>query len=153
MVTPVTPAVFKAAKPQFASVSDEAVQSYLDLAGLFIGETWPDALYTQATIAMTCHLMTLDGLGSDAESRQFLSGYAGFQSVKSGTLTLTRFSSAASNAGMSFPAWLGSTTCGRLLAQLMRLNGGGPMVAYGGRSPTGASPYAKDWPGIFWGGA
>ena len=152
--TPVTPTQFKAAKPQFAAATDPTVQMYLDMAGRLVDETWTEGDYQPATIAMACHLMTLDGLGSDAESQAIASGQAAFQSIKSGEITLTRFRSSAAE-GASFSGWLQSTACGRYFALLLRMNRGGPRVIMGGVA-VGASPYAKDhagpsygWPGVF----
>ncbi len=133
----VTPAQFKAAKPQFAAVPDETVQAYLTLSERFT--TGDD----DATILMTCHLMTLDGLGTDAASQSFVTGAAEYQSIRSGQLTLTRYQKAASTG--SYGDWLQSTPCGRVFWQLIRATRGGPRVALGGRGG-GYSYYAKDWP-------
>lgn len=151
MPEPVTPEAFKAAKPQFFDQPDGTIQAYLDLAALWVDDSWPDTFYRPAIIAATCHMMTLDGLGTDAESQSFKEGGAQFQSIKTGNVTLTRYASRAEGAGQSFFGWLGSTACGRFLVQLMRRRYGGPLVAMGGISPAGASGYAKDWPRIFWG--
>lgn len=150
----VTPAAFKAAKPQFAAVPNEKVQTYLDMAGRLVDETWTEGDYQPAIIAMACHLMTLEGLGTDAESRDVASGRAQYQSIKSGELTLTRFRSTAGE-GTSYLDWLNSTACGRYFVFLLRLNRGGPRVV-SVALPVGASGYAKDhpgpsygWPGVF----
>lgn len=140
----VTPAQFKAAKPQFASVDDSVVQMYLDLGGLFVDDSWPDSAEDPALIAITCHLMTLDGLGSDAESQGYASGAADYQSVKSGELTLTR-SRASIDSSKDFFGWLAQTRCGQFYAQLLQMCKAGPRVATVscGFMPSG---YAKDWP-------
>lgn len=141
---PVTPEQFKAAKPQFAAVPDETIQAYLDLAGLWVDDSWPERLYQPAMIAIACHLMTLDGLGSDAESQGQASGAAQYQSIKSGELTLTRYQKTAGD--MSYSEWLSQTKCGAFFAQLLRMAKAGPRVAMGAVN-AGASGYAKDWPG------
>lgn len=146
---PITPARFKALKPQFASVDDAVVQGYIDLAQIWAGGDWPANLCEPAQVSMTCHLMTLDGLGAGAEAEGFASGTANFQSIKSGAVTLTRYQAAASSAGQSFSDWLGATTCGRFLWQLMRSRFGGPRVAMGGVGGGCISTYAKDWPKAF----
>ncbi|WMT90150.1 DUF4054 domain-containing protein [Pelagibacterium sp. H642] len=146
---PVTPAEFKAAKPQFASVPDETVQMYLDMAGLWVDKSWPERLYRPGVIAATCHLMTLEGLGSDAESQGQASGAAQYQSIKSGELTLTRYQKAAGD--MSFADWLGQTKCGEFFLQLLSMAKAGPRVAMGGVRGGCPSPYAKDWPGPAYG--
>lgn len=152
--TAVTPALFKSMKPQFASVLDATVQVYLDLAGeVAADDGWPSqATYTQAIVAYTCHLMTLDGLGTDAESKAEAQGTAAFQTVKSADLTLTRFAKDAS--GSAYGDWLSGTKCGAFYLQLLRQAKGGPVVLMGGSGGC-ISPYAKDqplpWPWSFGG--
>lgn len=147
MMASVTPAEFKAAKPQFAAVPDETVQVYLDMAGLWVDSSWPERLYQPAVIAAACHLMTLDGLGTDTESQGQASGAAQYQSIKSGELTLTRFQRSA--GGMSYSDWLGQTKCGAFFMQLLRMAKAGPRVAMGGIGYC-QSGYAKDvWPPFF----
>lgn len=152
--TPVTPSQFKTAKPQFSTVLDATVQTYLDLASLWVDSSWPEKIYQPAAIAATCHLMTLDGLGTDAESQGQASGSAQFQTIKSGELTLTRYQK--SSGGMSYIDWLSRTACGQFFYQLLRMAKGGPRVAMGGVG-CGISPYAKDaplpcgWPAMFGG--
>lgn len=148
-----TPAQFKAAKTQFSGVVDPTVQSYIDMASRFVDKSWIESDYQDAWIAYTCHLMTLDGLGTDAASKGFKTGTAAFQEIRSGQLTLKRYAQEAS--GSSYVDWLNGTECGRFYAQLLRLNRAGPRVAMGGVR-AGASPYAKDhlgppygWPGVF----
>ena len=143
---PITPARLKALKPQFASVGDDVVQGYIDLAQIWAGGDWPQAQCEPVQAAMACHLMVLDGLGAGAEAGGFASGTAAFQSIKSGTVTLTRFQAEANGAGQTFADWLGSTTCGRFVWQLMRARFAGPRVAMGGIGGSCTSTYAKDWP-------
>lgn len=145
-----TPAKFKELKPQFADVSDPVVQSYIDLASMWVDETWPEKAYQPAWAAMTCHLMTLDGLGTDAESQGQSSGAAQYHSIKSGELTLTRYQKDAGD--MSYSDWLAQTKCGQFFLQLLKMGKGGPRVAMGGINAGCVSPYAKDWPS-WWQGA
>lgn len=147
--TPVTPTQFKAAKPQFAAVNDPIVQSYLDMAGRFVDRSWTEGDYQTAIIAMTCHLMTLDGLGTDPDSQSQATGSAQFQTIRSGELTLTRFRAAAGET-TSYLGWLAQTACGRFYAVLLKMNRGGPRVLHGGGRGR-ASGYAKDWPGPSYG--
>jgi hypothetical protein len=150
---PVTPAQFKTAKPQFATVPDATVQMYLDMAGRMVDTSWTAGDYANAIIAFACHLMTLDGLGTDAASQAHATGAAEFETVKSGTLTLTRFRADA-GPDTPFTDWLNSTPCGKYFALLLRLNRGGPRVlTVSTMMPSG---YAKDWcgpsygwPGVF----
>lgn len=148
-----TPARFKELKPQFAAVDDSVIQNYLDMAALFVDQSWPEKFYEQAWAAYACHLMTLDGLGADAESRSEASGRSQYQSIKSGELTLTRFQKDA--GAMDYSNWLSQTKCGAYFWQLLRMVKAGPRVAIGAVGGC-ASPYAKDhltgvygWPGVF----
>lgn len=139
----ITPSQFKSAMPQFASVDDAVVQSYIDLAQIWVNEDWVDPISMHAQMAVTCHLMTLDGLGSDARSRDFLSGRGEFQSVKSGNVTLTRFRSSAEGAGVSTGDWFSQTPCGRKFMVFVRMFSGGPVWASGSVGGQ-VSGYAKD---------
>lgn len=134
---------FKELKPGFKCVSDLDIEAYIDLASLFVGEHWPESVYEKAWVAATCHLLTLDGLGSSAASQSFANGTAQFHSIKSGELTLTRFQAAAGNS--TYSQWLGQTPCGAFYYQLLRMAMSGPRVV-SGAVRAGNSGYAKDWP-------
>lgn len=144
MISPVTPAEFKAAKPQFADVLDETVQMYLDLAGLWVDISWSERVYKPAMIAAACHLMTIDGLGDDVQSQSYKTGMAHFQSYRSGELSFSRYAREAGE--MSFSDWLRQSTCGMFFLQLLRMEKAGPRIAMGGIAPA-QSGYAKDMPG------
>ena len=154
--TVLTPAAFKTAKPQFAAVDDATVQVYIDMAGRLVDTSWAEGDYTNAWIALTCHFMTLEGLGTDAVSRGFKAGAAYYSSIRSGNLSLTRYREMAGES-TPFLDWLKSTPCGQYYALLLQLNRRGPRVVTTGIQPLG-SPYAKDqpvpgwggWPGDFW---
>lgn len=139
-----TPALFKDRKPQFASVDDDIVQGYIDAAVRFVDGGWPDPDYINAWIAAACHLMTLDGLGTDAISQANASGASEYQTVKSGELTLTRGRSSSSSSDPAW-AWWQSTPCGRYYAMLLRLNRHGAVGVSVARGAC-VSPYAKDLP-------
>jgi len=142
-----TPEDFKTAKPQFAAVANPTVQAYLDLAARVVDESWTEGDYKPAMIAYTCHLMTLEGLGSDPISQSHASGNAEYQTIKSGELTLTRFRSSVA-ATTKYIDWLASTPCGRFYSMLLKMNRGGPIGVSISRGPC-TSPYAKDWPGAY----
>lgn len=147
---PLTPAEFKTAKPQFADVPDPTVQMYIDMAGRLVDKSWTEGDYTNAWIALTCHFMTLDGLGTDAASKGFKAGAAFYSSIRSGQLTLTRYRERAA-ADTDFNSWLKQTPCGQYYLLLLRLNKYGPRVITTGVGAC-ASPYAKDQPVPGWGG-
>lgn len=134
---------FKAAKPQFHSVPDEDVQLRIGVAPRFVDKTWTDGDYQNALIAMTCHLLTLEGLGDSGEADVIAAGGSRLTSLKSGTLNLTF--SAAIQSGDEFKDWLNETACGKFYYTLLMLNRSGPrLLTAGGLG--GASGYAKDWP-------
>lgn len=138
-----TPAKFKELKPQFADVDDAIVQGYIDMAAIWVDKSWVESSYIPAWAALTCHLMTLAGLGTDADSSAHKDGTVGFQTIKSGTLTLTKF---AKDSGQSdYKGWITSTPCGQFFYQLLAMNKRGPRVAVVSTAVC-PSPYAKDWP-------
>lgn len=148
-----TPDAFKTAKPQFADVDNAVIQAFLDLAALLVTDEWPAAYRDAGTVAYTCHLLTLEGLGTDSESVGFADGTAHLQEIRSGSVTLKRFADAA--AGSSYSDWLRSTTCGKTFYYMARGIRGGPrLVATPTIAPSG---YAKDspliggWPLVFYG--
>lgn len=149
----VTVAQFKQIKPQFDAVGDDIVQLYIDMAGLSSDASWGEAEQTMAIIAMTCHLMTLDGLGSDKVSRSFAKGLGDMQTIKSADLTLVRFQREAGQT--AYQSWLQSTPCGQQYYFRLKMSRGGPRVAMAA-SGAAVSGYAKDapinaygWPGVF----
>lgn len=138
-----TPTEFKTAKPQFTTVPDETVQMYLDMAARYAFD--PDN--PDAVAALTCHFMTLDGLGTDKSSESFRTGTAEYQSIKSGQLTLTRYQRTA-GAGTTWASWLQSSPCGQFYALLLKMERGGPRVVSGGVGFC-RTAYSKDglgWP-------
>ena len=136
-----TPAEFKVLKPQFADVPDATIQAYLTLAERIVFDPEDDA----AMASLTCHLLTLDGLGTDPTSASYRTGAAQYQSIKSGQLTLTRYQRDA-GSGTSYTSWLGQTPCGQFYALLLKMARGGPRVALGGGGRC-ITAYAKDgWP-------
>lgn len=138
-----TPEEFKELKPQFSAIEDSEVQIYLDMGEFFVGKNWPSKMYHQAWAAATCHLMTLDGKGNDAQSGDFKEGLAQYQSIKSSELSLSRFQKRA--GASSYEEWLSQTNCGAFYYQLLRMTQSGPRVAIGA-SRGCRSATAKDWP-------
>lgn len=141
--TPLTPAEFKTARPSFSGVDDAVVQSYIDLAQIWAGGEWPDRLCQPVQVSVTCHLMTMDGLGADPESESFLNGEMDFQSVRSGQVTISRFRGVSQAAGKSTSEWFAQTTCGRMFLVFLRMSFGGPLYVSGAVCPP-VSGYARD---------
>ena len=148
----VTPAQFKQIKTQFAAIADEIVQLYLNMARRAADDSWDADDYPLAIMHYACHLMTIEGLGTDAASKSHSKGMADLQTIKSADVTLTRFQSAASTT--KYSEWLASTPCGKQYAFMLRMNRSGPRVAMAASFPA-VSGYAKDarnaygWPGVF----
>lgn len=140
---PITVVRFKELKPQFAAVDNVVVSSYIDLAQLWASGDWATGYCDQVQAAVVCHLMTLDGLGSDPASRVFARGTGEYQSVRSGNVTLTRFRSVAERAGQSTPEWFAQTQCGRMFLAMLRTLNSGPRYAVGSVGAC-VSGYAKD---------
>ena len=141
--TPITPHQFRAAKPQFSSVPDTVVQGYIDLAQVWASGDWPHSVSGQMQIAVVCHLMTLDGLGSDQRSKNFATARSEFQTVRSGNVTLTRFRSTAERAGLSTGDWFSQTPCGQQFMVLVRMFMSGARWV-GTPAGSGVSGYTKD---------
>lgn len=137
---PVTPDLFKQIKPVFAGIDDAVIQYYLDTAALSVGSLWPDNMYQAGIISLTCHLMTLQGLGTSEEAQTATSG--GMVRLKSASVDV-QVSQAAADAIVK--GGYGATACGREFERLMGMIHAGPITVGGSCQPC-ASPYAKDWP-------
>jgi hypothetical protein len=115
----------------FADVADATVDYWIEDAQRFVDETWTEADYAPALMALAAHNMTLGGIGTDSAS---LSGLpAGVTRFKSGSFEAS-FTDDAANARMS--GSFGATRYGQEYLLLLRRNKGGPRV-----QATGAVPY------------
>lgn len=115
-----TPAELKARFPAFASVDDAVVQSALNEAGMQVDDSWvSEADFRLGINLMAAHILTLDGLGTGAEAESAAAGALGFKTMKSGGLTLERFSAADNGAGGDV---LSLTTYGRRFLDLLKRN-------------------------------
>lgn len=139
----ITAARFKVLKPQFAAVSDSVVAEYIALAQVWASGDWAEPVCEQVQAAVVCHVMTLDGLGSDSQSKMFAKGSGEYQTIRTGNVTLTRFRSAAERAGLTTSDWFSQTPCGRMFLVLSRTLNSGPRVAVGSSGDC-VSAYAKD---------
>lgn len=115
-----TPVEFKARFPAFAAVDDDVLQSALDEAALQVDETWvSEADFRLGRMLLAAHILTVDGLGTGAEAESAAAGALGFKVMKSGGLSLERFSASESGAGDS---GLSVTSYGRRFLDLLRRN-------------------------------
>lgn len=125
-------AALKAAFPAFAGVADATVTFWLVRAGRQVDNSWCEEDREFGRQLLACHLMTEQGLGTGAEAEMFAAGAGGFDSLKSGALTLTRSSQNVAGAAGTY----GSTQYGRQFAILARQNRGGARVTDTGTLPT-----------------
>jgi len=132
-----TPTEFKARYPAFASVDGSLIQWVLDNeVPLAVGDNWPSqAYYTQGAMLYTAHALTLEGFGTSAEAKAAASGQLGYQSIRSGSLSLTRFN----RDGSSKSGSLSLTSYGQRFLELVSSLFGGPIV-----SPPGSVP-VREW--------
>lgn len=138
-----TAAQFKATFPSFAAVADDVVDAALVEAAGKVDETWTETDFATARMLYAAHVMTLRGIGTGAEAEAYKAGAGGFQSMRSGALTLTRFNRYA-NATSGPGADLERTTYGVTFLGLLAMNFGGPVTIANldGGLP---SPRARDW--------
>ncbi len=126
-------AQLKATFPAFSAVADATVLFWLGRAARQVDSSWPDADRDFARRLLACHLMTEQGLGTGAEAEMFSAGAGGFDSMKSGSLTLTRAAPNLAGATGSY----GSTQYGRQFAVLAAQVRGGARVTDTGAFPVG----------------
>jgi hypothetical protein len=116
------PADLIARFPAFAAVTESIIQDALDEASNRVDSTWEDADAPIAIMLLACHNMSLDGLGSGVVSQIAQMGALGFQTMKSGSLTLSgpRLSKASSPSAIL--ADLQQTPYGIRFRSLLALN-------------------------------
>lgn len=131
-----TPAGLKAAFPAFAAVANSVITMWLTRAARVVDSSWADDDRAYAQALLAAHLMTEQGLGTGAEAEMAANGASGFKVMKSASLTLERFDTAAGASGSSFSG----TSYGRQFLPLLRANKGGPRVTGTGTLPTGCYP-------------
>lgn len=125
----VLPATVKARYPQFSTVDDATVESYILEARLYVDMSWPEASRALAQTHAAAHFMTLSGLGSTAASAPVaVATDREVQSFRLDDLSVT-FAAApsmASGSGSSGPvsSW-SSTAAGRQFDALRRRYFGG----------------------------
>ncbi|MDF1625665.1 MAG: DUF4054 domain-containing protein [Parvibaculaceae bacterium] len=116
-----TPTQFKARFPAFAAVDDAVIQTALDEARMQVDETWvSETDFKNGINLLAAHILTLDGHGAGAEAEMAASGTLGFKVMRSGNLTLERFS--ASDAASEGGEMLNLTTYGKRFKSLRKVN-------------------------------
>lgn len=105
--------------PAFAAVPEATITGAIAEAQNRVDQTWLPQDFGIALMLLAAHTMTLDGLGTGAESAAAAAGALGFQSMRSGSLSLDRRSSPTSRPDTSL---LNETTYGRRFLALLRVN-------------------------------
>jgi hypothetical protein len=139
-----TIATLKLRYPAFAAVADPTLQYWIADSASGVDETWIEADYQPARLALAAHRMTLSGVavpGSD------VSGFAaaGVESFRSGAFS-ANFSADAVRIAVA--GGLESTAYGREYLDLLRKNRGGPRVTASGAAGccTGFNGFAGPLP-------
>jgi len=125
-----TPDQLQARYPAFATVADATIQVWLTDAERFVDESWAEADYAPAIMALAAHNMALLGLEVTTGAGSLPAGVTRF---KSGTMDVTLSEAAASAASKGGYA---STVYGREFQLLLRRNFSGPSVVAAGVVPT-----------------
>ena len=119
----------KARFPAFVDVDDAIINTALAEAALRVDQSWlSQDDFTLGRLLYAAHVLTLDGHGAGIEAELARSGTLSFQTMRSGSLTLTRGNSAGTG-NQSAGSTLNQTQFGRRYAELAFLNAGGPIVA------------------------
>lgn len=126
-----TPADLKLRYSDFDALDDAVIQYWLTDAERGVDESWLEADYAPALIALAAHNLALGGLGVQASATADLP--PGIVGMRIGTLGLN-FDSAVTKAKAE-GTW-GATRYGVEYLRLLRLNKGGALVL-----PTGTLPY------------
>lgn len=107
----------------FDAVPDARVEYWLTDAQRVVTDAWDEVDYIPGILSLAAHLMALQGLGTTGQVAGV--SLAGLTSFKSGTFSLTRSESAASE---SLRDGYDSTVYGREFASMLRRNTGGPYL-------------------------
>lgn len=115
-----TAADLKTRYPAFAAVPDVTVDAVIIEANRSVDETWTEGDYTQAIMLLSCHIMAMEGLGTDPDSQSNTGQMSNFQLIRSGQLTLQRKQSASASSGSA--DWYGLTRYGNRYLELLARN-------------------------------
>ena len=98
MFTDPTISDLKATFPAFAGVSDIAIQFAFSEASCVVDECWGEQKdFTLAYLLYAAHALTLNGHGTGVEAKLANEGLTGFDTIRSGELSVSRTSSTSSN--------------------------------------------------------
>lgn len=146
-----TPASIKTLFPAFAPVPDDTITAWIGVAKTMVDNTWLETDYTYGVSLYAAYLMTGKGLGTGAEAEIAAGGMSGFNSIRSGQLSLSRGST--SQGGGDVPSPWNTNQYGIEWYWLMLKNRPRAAVTAGGIvGPDGLYPPLGNPAGIFgWG--
>lgn len=122
--------------PAFASVPISTVGAALADAAGGADESWLEADYIPALVALAAHNMALVGLGVQTEAERYAA--QGVRAVRSGGFSVD-FSEAAANRASK--GGLDATPYGRAYKALLKRNRGGPLLVGGAADPCAFGDY------------
>lgn len=105
--------------PGFAAVPAPTIAGAIAEAQSRVDQTWLPNDFGIALMLLAAHTMTLDGLGTGAEAAAAAAGALGFQSMRSGSLSLDRGQGSGASQDSSM---LQQTTYGRRFLALLKVN-------------------------------
>lgn len=118
-------AQLKARYPRFAAVADDVVAQAITEGSGWADDSWAEIDYQPAVMLYAAHTMTLDGLGTGAESAMYGNSMQAFDRIKSASLELWRSNPKTSGTSGTLDA----TSYGLRYLDLLARNRGGPIVA------------------------
>ena len=124
---PPTRATFIGLFPVFAAVTD-AQYTFWAAQAVLVTEPLEGCLASRmdlATMLVTAHLLTLQGIGTGAEAEMAAQGASGFRRIKSGTLELERGESSGDASAGSY----GATSYGQQAWPMLKACLAGPRVS------------------------
>ena len=114
-----TPSDLTARFPAFAGVPAPTIAGAISEAQARVEQSWLPEDFAIAIMLLAAHTLTLDGFGTGAEAAAAAAGALGFQSMRSGGLSLERRQSPSHTQGASM---LAETSYGRRFLALLRVN-------------------------------
>lgn len=153
-----TPADLKARFPKFVGVDEAIIATALVEAARLVDESWPEADFALGRMLYAAHVLTLDGHGAGTEAQLNAEGVGDFQSIRLGSLSLSRFAKdSGGSSGSAFLDMLKATTFGqRFWALALTAVGAGPIstgdktalpVHANARDTSNLPGFARTWPG------
>jgi len=131
-----TPADISVKFPIFKGVDSMAIQFAIDEASCVIDECWSEIVgggdegqktFTLAYCLYVCHALTLNGHGSGVEAKLAAQGLTGFETIRSGELSVSRRASSSQSLESEGP--LATTNHGRRFIELRNRLFSGPRIA------------------------